>query len=73
MANDGISEFIVINRFPLVKAAMNAPRVCKLHKNFLTVFDQCAMVVKRLNFFIFSITIFQVHNSYLNWLPNCQF
>jgi hypothetical protein len=22
--------FIVINRFPLVKAAMNAPRICKM-------------------------------------------
>jgi hypothetical protein len=28
---------IVINRFSLVKAAMNAPRICKLCKNYLTV------------------------------------
>jgi hypothetical protein len=37
---------IVINRFSLVKAAMNAPRICKLRKNCLTVIDQCAMVLK---------------------------
>jgi hypothetical protein len=34
---------IVINRFSLVKAAMNALRVCKLRKNCLIVIDQCAM------------------------------
>jgi hypothetical protein len=37
---------IVINPFTLVKAAMNAPRVCKLRKNCLTFIDQCAMVLK---------------------------
>ncbi len=37
---------IVINRFSLVKDAMNAPRVCKLRKNCLTVIDQCALVLK---------------------------
>jgi hypothetical protein len=38
--------FDVIHRFPLVKAAMNAPRVCKFRKNCLSVIDQGAMVVK---------------------------
>ncbi len=27
-----------------VKAAMNAPRICKLSKNCLTGIDKCAMV-----------------------------
>jgi hypothetical protein len=36
----------VVNRFSLVKAAMNALRVCKLRKNCLTVIDQCEMVLK---------------------------
>jgi hypothetical protein len=45
MANGGIIFFlIVINRFSLVKAAMNAPRLRNLRKNCLTVIDQCAMV-----------------------------
>jgi hypothetical protein len=33
---------IVINRFSLVKVAMNVRRVCQLFKNFLTIIDQCA-------------------------------
>jgi hypothetical protein len=55
---------IVINRFSLVKAAMNAPRVCKLRKNCLTVIDQCAMVLKAPQFLHFSINIFQVRNEF---------
>jgi hypothetical protein len=56
---------------------MNAPRICKLRKNCLTVIDQCAIVLKTRQFLHFSIKTFQVRNefsrSYLNWLPNCQF
>jgi hypothetical protein len=36
---------IVIHRFSLVKAAVNAPRVFKLRQNCLTGIDQCAMVL----------------------------
>jgi hypothetical protein len=45
----------VINRFSLVKAAMNAPHVCK---NCLTVIDQCAIVLKTPQFFHFSINTY---------------
>jgi hypothetical protein len=38
---------IVLYRFSLVKAAMNAPRFCKLRKNCLTGIDQCAMVLSK--------------------------
>jgi hypothetical protein len=38
---------IVISRFSLVNAAMNALRVCKLRKNCLTGIDQCAMVLSK--------------------------
>jgi hypothetical protein len=55
---------IVINSFSLVKAAMNAPRVCKLRKNCLTVIDQCEMVLKTHQFLNFSINIFQVCNDF---------
>ena len=55
---------IVIHRFSLVKAAMNAPHVCKLRKNSLTVIDQCAKVLKKPQFLNFSINIFQVHNDF---------
>jgi hypothetical protein len=37
--------FIVIDRFSLVKAAMNAPRVCTLGKNCLPDIDKCAYTV----------------------------
>jgi hypothetical protein len=56
--------FIVIDCFSLVKAAMNAPRVCKLRKNCLTVIDQCAMVLKKPQFLHFSVNIFQVRNEF---------
>ncbi len=46
---------LVINRFSLVKAAMNAQRICKLRKNCLTVIDQCAMVLKTPQFLNFLI------------------
>jgi hypothetical protein len=72
--------FFVINRYSLVKAAMNAPGVCKSRKNCLTGFDQCAMVVsKRIydsklgnekNMYTKYTTNF--HRQHLNWLPNCQ-
>ena len=55
MANSGINFFIVINRFSLVKAAMNTLRVCKLRKNCLTVIDQCAMVLKKPQFLHFQL------------------
>jgi hypothetical protein len=47
--------WIVINCFSLVKAVMkmNAPRVCKLRKNCLTVIDQVAMVLKTPQFISF--------------------
>jgi hypothetical protein len=45
---------IVIIPFSLVKAAMNAPSVCKLRKKCLTVIDQCAMVLKMPPFLHFS-------------------
>jgi hypothetical protein len=47
---------IFIHRFPLVKAAMNAPRLCKLCKNFLSGTGYGAMVfTKRPNFLNFPI------------------
>ncbi len=55
---------IVINRFSLVKAAMNAPFVCELRKNCLTVIEQCAMVLKNPQFLHFSVNIFQVRNKF---------
>ena len=55
---------IVICHSSLVKAAMNAPRVCKLRKNCLNVIDQCAMVIKTYKFLKFSIKIFQVRNKF---------
>jgi hypothetical protein len=70
MANALLS---VINCFSLVKAAMNAPSVCKLHTHCLTVINQCKMVIKTPQFLHFSANIFQVrnkfHSPYLNWLP----
>jgi hypothetical protein len=54
---------IVINRFSLVKAAMNAPCVCKLSKNCLTVIDQCAIMLKTPQFLHFSIHILLVLNE----------
>ncbi len=63
MANGGINFFMVINRFSLVKAAMNAPHVCKLRKNCLSVIDQCAMVLKMPQFLHFTGNIFQVRNE----------
>jgi hypothetical protein len=38
---------IVILCFSLVKAAINAPRICKLHKNRLTGFDEWGMVLSK--------------------------
>jgi hypothetical protein len=47
---------IVIYHFSLVKARIKAPRICKLHKNYHTGIEQCAMVLSnRLNFFCFPI------------------
>jgi hypothetical protein len=46
---------IGINRFSLVKAAMNALRICKLRKNCLTIIDQCAMVLKTPQFLHFLV------------------
>ena len=43
--------FIVIHRFSLVKAAINALCVGKLHKNCLSNIDLCTMMIsKNLNF-----------------------
>jgi hypothetical protein len=47
MANGGINFSIVIHRFSLVEAMMNALRVCKLRKNCLSSFDQCPMVLSK--------------------------
>ncbi len=47
MANGGINFLIVSYRFSLVKAAMNASRVCKLRKNCLISIDQCAIVLSK--------------------------
>ena len=46
---------IVIHRFSLVKAAMNAPCVCELRKNCLTGIDQCPAVLKTPQFLLFSM------------------
>ncbi len=47
---------IVIHRFSLVKAAMNAPHLCKLRKECLTSVCHGAMVLtKRLRFLIFQL------------------
>jgi hypothetical protein len=65
MAIGGKNFFLnTINRFSLVKAAMNAPPVCKLRKNCLTVIDQCAKVLKTPQFLHFSRNIFQVRNKF---------
>jgi hypothetical protein len=64
MANVGINFFYFIQYFSLVKAAMNAPRICKLGKNCLTDNDQCAMVLKTSQFIRFPINIFQVRNEF---------
>jgi len=64
MAKGGIHFFDCHQSFLLVKAAMNAPRVCKLRKNCLTVIDQCAMVLKTPQFLHFPINIFQVRNKF---------
>jgi hypothetical protein len=56
--------FIVINRSSLEKDTMNAPRVCKLRKNCLTVIDQCEIVLKTPQFLNFSLNIFQVRNEF---------
>ncbi len=42
MASGGKNFSIDIHSFPLVKAAMNAPRIGKLRKNCLTGVDQYA-------------------------------
>jgi hypothetical protein len=55
---------IVIHRFSLVKAAMNAPCVCELRKNCLTGIDQCPAVLKTPQFLHFPINIFQVCNKF---------
>jgi hypothetical protein len=45
---------IFIHRFSLVKAAINAPRVCKLRKNCLTGIGQSEMVLSKcINFLVF--------------------
>jgi hypothetical protein len=47
---------VVIHRFSLVKAAMNAPFLCELSKDCLTGTGHGAMVfTKRLNFLIFQL------------------
>jgi hypothetical protein len=47
---------IVIHHFSLVKAAMNAPRLCKVCKDCLAGSCNGAMeFTKRLNFFIFQL------------------
>jgi hypothetical protein len=48
MANGGINFLlIVIYHFSLVKAAMNAPHVCKLRKNRLTGINHCTIVLSK--------------------------
>jgi hypothetical protein len=59
---------IVVNRFSLVKAAMNALSVCKLRKNCLTVIDQCPMELKTPQFLHFSINIFNQFSLLLSKL-----
>jgi hypothetical protein len=66
--NCGIIFFIVIHRFSLVKAAMNAPRLCKSSKGCLTGTGHGAMVfTKCLNFLIF-----QLPKAEQRKLRNCQ-
>ncbi len=65
MAKGGINFFKMSSIiFSLVKAAMNAQRVCKLRKNCLTGIDQCAMVLKMPQFLCFPKNIFQVRNDF---------
>jgi hypothetical protein len=45
MADCGINFFVVIHRFSLVKAAMNATRICKLHNGVNK--SECAMNIHR--------------------------
>jgi hypothetical protein len=49
---------IVIHRFSLVKAAMNAPHICKLRKNCLTGIGQCAIVLTNTSIPCFPLNIF---------------
>jgi hypothetical protein len=54
--NCGINFFIFIFHFLLVKAAVNALHLCKLHKDCHTGIGHSAMVfTKRLHFFIFRL------------------
>jgi hypothetical protein len=49
-----ISVFLIL--ISIVKAAMNAPHLCKLRKDYLTGIGKGAMVLtKRLHFFIFQL------------------
>jgi hypothetical protein len=59
---------IVINRFSLVKASVNASFVCKLRKNCLTVSEQCALVLKTPKFLHFPINKFQERNKFSSLL-----
>jgi hypothetical protein len=63
-----------MRRFSLVKAAMNAPRLCKLCKDCLTGTGNFAMVfTKRLNFLIFQLPKAKKdHCALVNWLPTWQ-
>ncbi len=72
-ANCGIN-FFDRHRFSLVKAAMNAPHLCKLRKECLTGICRDAIVLK--NVFISLFSNCQRRNkdhcAHLNWLPNWQ-
>ncbi len=65
---------IVIHRFSLVKAAMNAPRLYKLGKDCLTGTGHGAMVfTKRLNSLIFQLPKAEERTfALVNWFPNWQ-
>jgi hypothetical protein len=69
---------IVIYRFSLVKAAVNAPRVCKFRKNCLTSIGKCAMRLSKKKKIGAFMTVYcgmkkkipsalRIHPSHLNW------
>jgi hypothetical protein len=65
---------IIIYPFSLVKAAMNAPRLCKLCIDYLTGTGHGAMVfTKRLNFLFCQFPKVEQRPLHpVDWLPNWQ-
>jgi hypothetical protein len=61
-----------IHHFSLEKAAMNAPRLCKLSKDCLTGNGHGAMVFTKCLKKFLNFPIAKGRKSLVNWLPNWQ-